>query len=67
MWTVSVTDERISLNLERELARKLEPSEREDDDAEWGEAFLIGPSQSVVACAEDGQNLFSLAMCTAYL
>ncbi|KAL5478898.1 hypothetical protein ACEPAI_2175 [Sanghuangporus weigelae] len=58
LWTVTLESERVHISLERELVRKLELDEKQDDEAEWGEAFLIGPSQNVVACAEDGIMYF---------
>ena len=60
MWTISVSHEnKVDVHLEKELVKKRE-SERvhikEDEDAEWGDAFLIGPLQNIVACAEDGES-----------
>ena len=60
MWTISVSHEnKVDVHLEKELVKKRE-SERfhikEDEDAEWRDAFLIGPLQNIVACAEDGES-----------
>ena len=40
----------------RELRRKGVKRTFSVGDAEWGEAYLIGPTQSIVACAEDGTS-----------
>ena len=60
MWTISVSHEnKVDVHLEKELVKKRE-SERvhikEDEDAEWRDAFLIGLLQNIVACAEDGES-----------
>lgn len=40
--------------MQKELVKKMEEGEKEDDEAEWGEASLVGPTGGVIACAEDG-------------
>ncbi|KAL5536386.1 hypothetical protein ACEPAF_208 [Sanghuangporus sanghuang] len=54
LWSVTLENDQVHINFERELRMK----KAKVDETEWGKAFLIGRSQSVVACAEDGIMYF---------
>lgn len=63
VWEVltSVNDG-VNVRFAKELVRKSEPDEKQEADAEWGDAYLFGPSESIVACAEDGTCEFEHAV-----
>ncbi|KAI5122680.1 hypothetical protein M0805_007940 [Coniferiporia weirii] len=50
IWTMDVNTGRASL--ESQLER--EPGGKQDPEAEWGDVFFTGPTESIIACAEDG-------------
>ena len=51
-------DSRVQIYLKKELKKDQNYEEQNkhfNENAEWGDAFLIGPSQNIVACAEYGK------------
>ena len=57
-------DSRVQIYLKKELKKDQNYEEQNkhfNENAEWGDAFLIGPSQNIVACAEYGK--YQVAFC----
>ena len=59
LWVVSLdaSDQVPTATFVKELKKKGVGETSSDDTAEWGTVHLIGPSQSILACAEDGESL----------